>query len=68
VQDPRVTVFQNGILVQNNTEIHGLTANHDEKADVSTPGPLVLQDHGNLVKYRNVWILPLPETTNPNYE
>ena len=65
---PRVTVFQNGILVQNNTEIHGLTANHDEKSDVSWANGLVLQDHGNPVKYRNIWIVPLPEKGSDKYE
>ena len=69
-EKPRVTVFQNGILIQNNTEIQGLTANHEgfEKVDVSSPGPIVLQDHGNPVKYRNVWIVPLPAKGSDKYE
>lgn len=69
-EKPRVTVFQNGILVQNNTEIQGFTASHNGFAgeDVSTPGPIVLQDHGNPVKYRNVWIVPLPAKGSDKYE
>lgn len=57
----RITVFQNGILVQNNVEIIGSTRyigiaryeKHGEKA------PLLLQDHGNPVSFRNVWIREL---------
>lgn len=70
VDKPRVTVFQNGILVQNNTEIEGFTAAHNGFAgqDVSTPGPIELQDHGNPVQYRNVWIKELPLKGNEKYE
>jgi hypothetical protein len=53
-----VTVFHNGVLIQNNVEIYGLTYNdrpalyiaHDPQAS------LRLQDHGNPVRYRNIWI------------
>jgi len=57
----RITVFQNGILVQNNVEIKGATAyigqpvykKHGEKES------LTLQDHGNPVSFRNIWIREL---------
>jgi len=55
----RVTVRQNGIVVQNNTEIKEPTWG-ENFGKLSEPGPIVLQDHGNPVEYRNVWILPLP--------
>lgn len=56
---PRVTVFQNGTLIQNNVEISGPTA-HGPNADNVAVGPLLLQDHaGNPVSYRNIWVLPL---------
>ncbi len=54
----RVTVFQNGVLVQNNVAIWGITqyrgvpdyVKHADKL------PIMLQDHGDLVSYRNIWI------------
>jgi hypothetical protein len=70
----RVTVLQNGILVQNGQAINGPThlvrpkKNADGTVtppppstdDLSTPGPLRLQFHGNTVAYRNLWIVPMP--------
>jgi hypothetical protein len=54
----RVTVFHNGVLIQNNVEIYGLTYN-DRPALYIAHSPqesLRLQDHGNPVRYRNIWI------------
>jgi hypothetical protein len=54
----RVTVLHNGVLIQNNVEIYGLTY-HDRPALYiahSPEEPLHLQDHGNPVRYRNIWI------------
>lgn len=52
----RITVKHNGVLIQDNTEIpHATTA--APVAEGPTPGPLHLQDHGNPVRYRNVWIV-----------
>lgn len=57
----RVTVLQNGVLIQNNVEIYGNTW-HDKPALYIAHGPkasLRLQDHGNPVRYRNIWIRQL---------
>lgn len=64
VQSPaRVTVLHNGVLVQDNVSLTGPTA-HGERPPYK-PGsdkmPLQLQDHGNPVRYRNIWIRELHE-------
>jgi len=61
VSPGRVTVFQNGVLVQNNTEIYGATQHNVlPKAVVHGPkGPLVLQNHGQPVRFRTIWIRSL---------
>ena len=61
VKPARVTVFHNGLLVHLNTEIHGPCAWRVIKPyEPHAPQePLVLQAHGNPVRYRNIWIRPL---------
>jgi hypothetical protein len=63
VADPGyVTVFLNGVLVQDHTMIEGGTGHMGRARPGPFPaaGPLKLQDHGNPVRYRNVWYRPLP--------
>ncbi len=57
----RVTVFHNGVLVQNNVEIYGETWHDRAPQYIAHPakGPLKLQDHGNPMRFRNVWMRPL---------
>ncbi|MFN0086549.1 MAG: DUF1080 domain-containing protein [Blastocatellia bacterium] len=57
----RVTVFHNGVLVQNNVEIQGQTWHDRAPAYIAHPakGPLKLQDHGNPMRFRNIWVRPL---------
>lgn len=58
-----VTVFHNGVLVQNHTEILGYTyfdkattySKHPEK------GPIVLMYHGDPVRFRNLWVREFKE-------
>ena len=54
----RMTVFQNGVLIHENVEISDSTVAAMGR-DVKTPGPLMLQDHGCPVRYRNIWIRPI---------
>jgi hypothetical protein len=55
---PRITVFQNGVLVQNNFIIKGVSMPY-VTFDAYHKGQLQLQDHGNPVSYRNIWIREL---------
>jgi hypothetical protein len=56
------TVFCNGVLMQDHTPLEGPGGHM--KRSTSTPlpetGPLALQDHGNPVRFRNIWYRPLP--------
>ena len=57
----RFTVFHNGVLVQDNVEPTGPTAHGQRPPYTPEPEklPLALQDHGNPVRYRNIWIREL---------
>lgn len=60
----RVTVFHNGILVQNNYEIRGHTAYIGMPAYKAPHGkaPISLQDHGDpskAISFRNIWLREL---------
>jgi hypothetical protein len=57
-----VTVFLNGVLVQDHTRIEGETGHMRRSKPQAFPekGPLKLQDHGNPVRYRNIWYRALP--------
>lgn len=68
VSPAKVTLLHNGVLVQNNVEMTGPTGwmqradyhKHNDKL------PIALQDHGNPVRFRNVWVREL-EPGRPEY-
>ena len=53
-----LTVFHNGVLIQDHSTVSGTTT-AAMQAEGPTRGPLYLQDHGNPVRYRNIWIREL---------
>ncbi len=55
-----VTVLHNGVLIQNHTQIMGTTEYIGfPKNPAHGDGPIQLQDHGNPVSYRNIWLRKL---------
>jgi hypothetical protein len=58
-----VTVLQNGVLVQNHTEVLGNTFYDQPSAYTRHPEklPLVLMYHGNPVRFRNIWVREFKE-------
>lgn len=61
VKPATVTVLHNGVLVQDHWQIQGTTfhkikSSYEPHADKL---PLKLQDHGNPIRFRNIWIRPL---------
>ena len=59
---PRVSVLHNGVLIQNNVSLRGPTLYigiPEYFIKKHGAGSLVLQDHGNPVAYRNIWIREL---------
>jgi hypothetical protein len=63
----RLTVVHNGILVQNNEELWGGTNWIQAAPYASHPDamPIMLQDHGNPVRFRNIWVRPLEARPAP---
>lgn len=62
-----VTVIHNGVLLHHRKELLGNT-NHKQAASYTphaATGPLRMQDHGNPVKYRNIWVRPLKGYDDP---
>ena len=56
-----LTLFHNGVLLHNHRALLGPTTHRTTLPWVAHPpvGPLQLQDHGNPVRFRNIWYRPL---------
>ena len=54
----RVTVIHNGAVIHQDQKMPGPTGGARSKAEVAV-APLRLQDHGNPVRFRNVWVVEL---------
>src|SRR5579862_3893202 len=59
----RITVFHNGLLVQDNVALSGPTAYQHRPPYTHDPAqlPLALQDHHTPVRFRNIWVRPLQD-------
>jgi hypothetical protein len=56
-----MTVLHNGVLIQDNVQVQGTTTHEGDPKYTRHPprAPIQLQDHGNPVRYRNIWARPL---------
>jgi hypothetical protein len=54
-ENARITVKHNGIIIHENLELPNITGGA-HVTDESKPGGLLLQDHGNPVRFRNIWV------------
>jgi hypothetical protein len=53
-----MTVWHNGVLIHEDVVIPVDNTRAGAGGDPSQPGPIMLQDHGDPVQYRNLWLLP----------
>jgi hypothetical protein len=56
VEPARITVYHNGVKIHDNVAITKDNTTAGLGGDVCTPGPIMLQDHGNPVQFRNIWL------------
>ena len=56
IEEPKITVRHNGVLVHKNVALPKSTTASPNKPGAS-PGPVYLQNHGNPVRYRNIWVV-----------
>ena len=56
VENARITVVQNGITIQDNVEIPNKTGAGQPEGP--NPAPILLQEHSNVLWFRNIWIEP----------
>jgi len=62
------TVFHNGVLIHYKQPLlgptgHRILATYDK--ELPATGPIALQDHGDDVRFRNIWIRPIQEEEKP---
>ena len=63
VRPARMSVEVNGVKVQNNAELTGATVWRKRPPFVAHPDrlPLALQNHGDVLRFRNIWLVPIAD-------
>lgn len=65
-----ITVHHNGVLIHDKVRLARKKGDKEEivtnttsgaGGDPCTPGPILLQDHGNPVQYRNIWVVTMKD-------
>ncbi|HET6423044.1 MAG TPA: DUF1080 domain-containing protein [Planctomycetaceae bacterium] len=62
-QKARITVRHNGVVVQNNLELENKTGGGSQEGPNALP--ILFQNHGNAVEFRNIWLLDRSQTPAP---
>jgi hypothetical protein len=57
-ENARITVVLNGVTIHDNLELPDVTPGGISGTEAPT-GPIMLQDHHDSVRFRNVWVKPL---------
>jgi hypothetical protein len=55
----RISVLHNGIKIHNDVKITTDNTTAGLGGDPSKPGPILLQEHGNPVQFRNIWLVQI---------
>jgi len=58
-EPPVITVFHNGVKIHDKQKITSDNTRAGMGGDVCTPGPILLQFHGDPVQFRSVWLVPM---------
>lgn len=56
-RDAKITVRLNGVVIHNDVSLPNRTT-ASPLGEGPEPGPIYIQDHGNPVRYRNIWVIP----------
>ncbi len=63
VKEGVITVKQNGVTIHDQQKITKDNTTAGLGGNPAEGGPILLQDHGNPVQYRNIWVVKKPATT-----
>src|SRR5260370_20989162 len=61
IEPARLTVHQNGTKIHDQVKITKDNTRAGLGGDPCHPGPILLQDHGNPVQFRNIWLVPIKQ-------
>ncbi len=59
IEQGSVSVLHNSVPIHRNTRFDAQVTTAGLPGDLTQPGPILLQDHGNRVRFRNIWLTPL---------
>lgn len=59
LEKPRISVWHNGIRIHRDVELQKEATTAGLEGQWVTKGPIMLQNHGSPIRYRNIWIVPM---------